>query len=332
MQAYTFKPTFSQNILLRLGVLALILIGAEYFVQEYIVDLYLRNQLTQAGLIVNGSIVALFLVGMIKIVVVLVGYRKQEIALHTFLGNLQTNEPDPAAGVLKDSYIHQRYDSIVSLSHQKTSINHAALAATLAATVSTRISLPKFINNILILTGVFGTIVSLSIALLGASNLLQSSQDLSGMNLVVHGMSTALSTTITAIVCYLVFGYFYLQLTDAQTNLLRGIEDVTTLFLLPRHSVEADTIIHRVADLIASLKEATASLVTAQREHASFETRLSEMAESMTQVERDRLALQQRLSEVVERQESHLIRLSRDLINVRKTLYEGFRLPTSGEG
>ena len=45
---------------------------------------------------------------------------------------------------------------------------------------------------------------------------------------------TALSTTITAIVCYVFFGYIYQRLPMPRTNLISGIEQVTTTFLMPK--------------------------------------------------------------------------------------------------
>ena len=117
---------------------------------------------------------------------------REERALGVFMANIQTRHPELTDGVARESLIHERHDSLLLMNYQRAPIDHSALAATLVANESTRLGVPRYINNILILTGVFGTIISLSIALLGASNLLQDSADISSMSLIIHGMSTAL--------------------------------------------------------------------------------------------------------------------------------------------
>ena len=180
------------------------------------------------------------------------------------------------------------------------------LAATLVASESTRNSLPRFIHNILILTGVFGTILSLSIALIGASDMLESTVNVSGMGMVVHGMSTALSTTITAIVCFLYFGYFHLKLQDVQTNLLSAIEQVTTNSLLPRFQVQTDTVLYEFTGLIRSLQQLVSRMETSQ---ATFDS------------------VQQQLVTTLDGYHARIQSVSGELAGIRDTLRAGFRLP-----
>jgi hypothetical protein len=155
-----------------------------------------------------------------------------------------------------------------------TPINHSALASTLVAAESSSTSLPKFINNILILSGVFGTIVSLSVALVGASDLLENAVNVSGMGMIVHGMSTALSTTITAIIAYVFFGYFFLKLTDVQTNLLTGVEQITTTQLLPLFQIETDNVLYEFSGLIRSLQSLTQHMEVSQKNFLTVEKRM----------------------------------------------------------
>ena len=180
---------------------------------------------------------------------------REEAALSRFIHNAD-NRPDEELleGVSANTMIGRRYATLLRLHDTRTPINQNALAATLVASESTRNSLPRFIHNILILTGVFGTIVSLSIALIGASDVLENAISATGMGMVIHGMSTALSTTITAIVCYVFFGYIYQRLTDAQTNLISGVEQVTTTYLMPRFQVQTDTVLYEFTGLIRALQ------------------------------------------------------------------------------
>ena len=102
---------------------------------------------------------------------------------------------------------------------------------------------------------------------MGASDIIDSADGISGMSIVIHGMSTALSTTATAIVCYLFFGYFYMKLTDVQTELLSGIEQATTLYIMPRFTYQTDSMLHEVGNLVKALRVAADVLAKTQQEY-----------------------------------------------------------------
>lgn len=274
-----FHHHYSRNTLMRLVLLILIAAGLIFWKWGYINEIYFKDQLTQLGWVINGSIVALFLVGMLRIAISLLGYAREETAVLRFIRNQVKRPAEPLKGVFTRSLMAQRYRTLVDLHESHTPLNQSALASTLVAAESTRSSLAKFINNILILTGVFGTIVSLSIALIGASDMLENAIDASGMGMVIHGMSTALSTTITAIVCYVFFGYFYLRLTDAQTNLISGIEQVTTLYLMPKFQVQTDTVLYEFTGLIRSLQTLVVEMQNTQTAFKDTEERIAQTLE-----------------------------------------------------
>jgi biopolymer transport protein ExbB/TolQ len=272
---------------------------------EFINQVYFRDQLTATGLIINGAIVGLFAIGILRMITIFLHYMQEESALIRFLRNLREGESDPLNRIHKKAIIANRYRTMKGLFKANCPINHGSLASTLVANESTRNSLPKFINNILILTGVFGTIVSLSIALIGASDLLATSINVGGMGMVVHGMSTALSTTITAIVCFIFFGYFNLKLSDVQTNLISGVEQVTVNELLPRFQVQTDSALYEFTGLVRSLQEL-----------------VNEMKQSQTNFQ----TMEQRILETMQNYKEQSDSMHEDLAEVKHLLKRGFRL------
>lgn len=276
MGTINFRRHYSRNTLFRMLILAAAAAGLIYWKLDLINEVYFKDQLTQLGWVINGTIVVLFALGMLRVVISLLGYVREESSLQKFVRNLDKRpEGDPMKGVNPRSLIGQRYESMRLLHDARTPINQNALASTLVAAESTRNSMAKFINNILILVGVFGTIVSLSIALIGASDVLENAVSATGMGMVIHGMSTALSTTITAILCYLYFGYFYLRVTDAQTNLISGIEQITTTHLMPRFQVQTDSVLYEFTGLIRSLQGLVAEMKETQTAFKSTEDQIA---------------------------------------------------------
>jgi len=297
----------SFKIIIQLAIaiaLILILITANF---EFLNLFYLENQQTNTGIIINSVIVGLLVVGMSNILFHLIRYHQQEKAIAGFIDNVESLRKNPILDVDPDSIIVKRFMIMNTIQKVNGEINHSGLAAMLTADESTRLGLVRFINNILILTGVFGTIVSLSVALIGASDLIESATTgLNGMGLVIHGMSTALSTTITAIVSYMVFGYFFMRINNLQTHLLSGIEQLTSVYLMPRFVKPTEDVVSNVDELVKAVSNATNKL------HQTQELYLNSA---------------QALSKSISNNQDQVNDLIEEIAGIKHLLRDGFRLP-----
>ncbi len=298
------EERYSKKILTQLLILAVTVVLVGLWQADFLRAVYAENQITNVGWFINGGIMLLFLAGIYHIVREFNRLSAEEKAISRLLGNLN-ERASPLDGVAGHTLIARRYEALEDLHRQHAVINHSALAATLVALESSRVSFPKFVHNVLILTGVFGTIVSLSIALLGASDVIRATTEMGGLDMIIHGMSTALSTTMTAIFTYLFFGYFYLRLMDAQTHVVSRIESATSRQLLPRFQIEPE----RAAEQLSQIVSTAAALVE----------RLDQSQASYAQV-----AEELRVLFVSYRDEMQ--RNSEGLTKMTQVLREGFRL------
>ena len=306
---------YSRNILLRMFMVMAAAAAAVVWQADIITDIYIRHQIAGLGPLINGGILALFAIGVVNLIWVFLRYSREERALRRFVDNVGRGDDAPIESLSAKTIIARRYTLMRALWERRAPINHSALAAMLAAGESTRSSMARFINNILILVGVFGTIVSLSVALLGASNLL--TLDIGGgavgggMSTVLSGMSTALSTTITAIVCYLYFGYFYLKLQDAQTHVINAVEQITAAWLMPRFGLRGETTLGDLAQISRKLEQLVDGLNAAQ---AQFK----DLAAAATGAAPER--------KLLEALGEWGARISGDIGGIRHLLKTGFRL------
>ncbi len=302
---------------------AAVLLGINY---DVIRPFYFENQLTNTGIVINSAILLLLLIGLGNIFWHLLRYRREEQAIAAFIANVEAFAAEPTDGLPANSMVARRHWAMHSIQQSNGEINHAALSAMLNADEATRFGLIRFINNILILTGVFGTIVSLSIALLGASDLIDSADaSLGGMGLVIHGMSTALSTTITAIVAYVIFGYFYTRLNDVQTHCLSGIEQLTSIYLLPRYAATEEAVVNHMADLIKSI------IVTTERLQQTQES-LQQTHHNLQQIQQTYASSAQELRQSIAENRDQIASLGVEFDDIKKILREGFRLPGAAGG
>ena len=253
----------AKRALIQLGILTIAALLIAAWQHEVLGAIYWSNQRTHVGLAISGGIVALFLAGMAQLVRLFVRYDDEERAVGALKANIHAAR-DIESGVWRGSLMAQRYRVLEEMSRQRTVINQSTLVATEASCIS----LPKFVHNILILTGVFGTIVSLSIALLGASDMIGATANVGSLGAVIHGMSTALSTTMTAILAYLFFGYFYLRVIDVQAQIISRIEELTTTTLLPRFQPGPESAGEEFADIRRAAAALMKRLEASQHEYA----------------------------------------------------------------
>ncbi len=308
-----------RSILIQLLVVIVVVIALGSYFSDTLRMIYFSNQQTSAGFALNGLIVVLFLLGMIRVVMLLFGYDREEKALQRFQYNLDSgpdlllDDVDPA------SIIAVRIGMMESMRLKHAPIHHQAMAATLLATESTRTGLIRFIHNILILCGVLGTIISLSIALFGASNMLDNAVSSGGMGMVIHGMSTALSTTMSAILCYLVLAYFLAAIQNLQTRLLASVEEFTAMHLLPMYQVSEESISQHAVDLVREA-HAVMQTINEQLSHLNLASLTEEIQHSRLQSERIH-------EENKAQMQQHHDDAKAQLADLSSTIKDGFRLP-----
>ena len=266
----------ARNTLLQIVFFLIAIASLLFFFKDTIAALYTSGDINLSAILLNGFIVILFLLGMLRMVITLLRYVNEHQTLYRLVSYLQQDVQDPIARLSPDALSVRRYQYIHWINQQGSAVNQAALASTLNAHESSRLTLIRFVHSTLILAGVFGTVVSLSLALIGASALLGSPESTQEMGMVIAGMSSALSTTMTAIVCFIIYAYFYLRLNDARVQLLSGIEDATTLYMLPKINHSEESLIHHVNDLTIALNKSAQHILEVENKFIAVADQLQQ--------------------------------------------------------
>jgi len=247
----------SQRILFQMGIVSLVALLA----LAAILILKFETMMAWAmgdfrPLILNGIIFALFLLGTLQLYRAIRHYQVQENQIQQYVQRRQNGEwsAEILDSMPSPSLIADRYRTIRDLFNGGGPVDHGAISAIMMAEESLHQSFPRFVNNVLILMGVFGTVSSLIFALVGAGDVLQASSPDAGMGLLLLGMNTALTTTATAIVCYFFFTFFFHRLTDLQTWVFSQVERAALVHMVPEFTYEPDALNHQTKRLVEDVK------------------------------------------------------------------------------
>ena len=275
-------------------------------------------------LVLNGVVLGLFALGLGHLYRALRHYARQEAQIEIFLA--RRAEGATSAAVLAEftepSLLRERHATIKELFDGGGVVDHGAISAIMLAGESQQLSIPRFVNNVLILTGVFGTVSSLIFALIGATDVLQAAAPGSGMGLLLLGMNTALTTTATAIVCYFFFTYFYHRFTDLQTWVISRLERAALLYMVPDFTFEAEAVNHQAKLLIEDVRE----LVTGMRIGMTGMAGMADTVARLDEATRARHEQGERLVEGQNLQAAKQDESLAQLAELRRVLVEGFRL------
>lgn len=269
--------------------------------------------------LLNGGIFFIFSWGMIHLLRAYRHYVFEESQVTLFVSNRLNERGGTSTNLSPSSNIMKRYQTIRELHHKQVPINHGAISSIMVARESLHHSFPKFVNNILILTGVFGTVFSLILALVGAGSILESAVPGDGMNLMLLGMNTALTTTATAIACFLFFTFFYQKLLDIQTYVLGRIEEAVALYIIPEFAFDADAVNYKTERLIHELR----GLVK------EMESGVDYFQNTLAGSDQYQKLQAEKLEAILSSQDTHLVKTDHLLVKldrIRQVLVNGFRL------
>ncbi len=270
-------------------------------------------------IILNGLIFLLFFLGIIHLIKSFAHYSFEEKQIKTFVSDKELGNEDFIENISPRSIISRRYFMVKDLYNRQVPIHHGAISSIMIAEESLYQSFPKFVNNVLILTGVFGTIVSLIFALVGASTILQTALPGEGMGVMLLGMNTALTTTATAIVCYFLFTYFFQRLTDVQTYVFGKVEEAVLIHIVPEFAFDTEALNYKTELLIKDLKK----LVAEMKKGTVF------IQDSLTSLNEHNQTYLEKMAALItgyEHQVAKTEHVATKLESIREVLMNGFRL------
>ncbi len=275
------RESSAKSTLIQIVIFLIMIADLIFWKKDTLTYLFTSGEISKTGLVINGTIIVLFLLGMFRIVITLFRYINEYQILIKLIEYLKENTQNPASQLAEDSMAVQRYNAVKWVAQQGAPVNQAAMAASLNATENAHLTVIRFVHSTLILAGVFGTVVSLSMALIGAAGLLNSPEGVKEMGVIISGMSSALSSTVTAIICFFIFAYFYLRLNNARIQVLTYIEDMTSLYLLPGVMQTETDMAHQVSSLTSALKEATDKLIIVEQTFIGAGERLQQVVKDL---------------------------------------------------
>lgn len=299
-----FRP--SGLVALLQNTLALIgLTVAIYFFQDFLVEFYSGKRTTSAGTTINLVIVSIFLVGTVLIFLNIFKSLREEKNICQFFSSFSKDGRDPLYGIQDKSLIAEQYHFLKNKYDKHERIEADDLSSLLARKLAAQLVMPNYIANILILLGMLGTIVSLAIALLGASTIIENIDQVDDLGAILDGMSTALSTTMTGITSYIFLRFFISRQSVVQNNLEYMMDRITLLYLVPQWEQSPEKINFTVGQLIEKLHKVVATTEEQQTELGIWYKKLGLLIERNIKPDED---------------------LTREMALINRNLREGFRL------
>ena len=97
-----YNANYSRSVLFQFLMLSVVLGFLLLLNHEFLLNFYFKNQATNTGYIVNGSILVLFIIGIFRVISLLLRYSREENALARFIQNMQDDASLPTERINKN--------------------------------------------------------------------------------------------------------------------------------------------------------------------------------------------------------------------------------------
>ena len=116
-------------VLLQMLVMLALIAAATFYYRETWLPLYLTREAALLGLLLNGGVLALFLLGLLRILILFFSFAGEQRVLNRFIERAQGNVANPTYKLSIRSLVVERYEAIRWLRQQNASLSDGNLRA-----------------------------------------------------------------------------------------------------------------------------------------------------------------------------------------------------------